>query len=151
MHFLIHPAAIRDADVRIPGDKSVSHRAIMLGSIAGGVSEVRGFLAGEDCLATMSAFRSMGVSIERPAPTELVIQGVGLHGLRPPGTDLDLGNSGTAMRLMAGVLAGQDFSATLTGDESLTGRPMQRVITPLRGMGAAIESRDGKPPLRIRG
>jgi 3-phosphoshikimate 1-carboxyvinyltransferase len=151
MHYLIHPAAIGDADVRVPGDKSVSHRAIMLGSIAEGVTEVRGFLAGEDCLATMGAFRSMGVSIERPAPTELTIQGVGLHGLRPPVTGLDLGNSGTAMRLMAGVLAGQDFVATLSGDESLTERPMQRIITPLSRMGADIRSRDGKPPLEIHG
>ena len=151
MHFLIRPAAIRDAELTVPGDKSVSHRAVMLGSIAEGVTEVRGFLAGEDCLATIGAFRNMGVEIERPSTTELVIHGAGLHGLRPPDCELDLGNSGTAMRLMAGVLAGQDFSATLTGDESLTGRPMQRIITPLCRMGAGIESRDGKPPLRIRG
>ncbi|MDH3905686.1 MAG: 3-phosphoshikimate 1-carboxyvinyltransferase, partial [Gammaproteobacteria bacterium] len=151
MHYLIQPAAIRDADVTVPGDKSVSHRAIMLGSIAQGVTEVRGFLAGEDCLATMGAFRSMGVSIVRPAPTELVIQGVGLHGLQPPQIELDLGNSGTAMRLMAGVLAGQEFAATLTGDESLTSRPMRRIITPLSRMGADIGSRDGRPPLEIRG
>ena len=122
MHYLIHPAAIRDADVSVPGDKSVSHRAIMLGSIAEGVTEVHGFLAGEDCLATMAAFCSMGVAIERPADTQLVIHGVGMHGLQPPDADVDLGNSGTAMRLMAGVLAGQNFAATLTGDESLTGR-----------------------------
>jgi 3-phosphoshikimate 1-carboxyvinyltransferase len=151
MHYLIHPAAIRDADVSVPGDKSVSHRAIMLGSIAEGVTEVHGFLAGEDCLAAMGAFRSMGVTIERPAATQLVIHGVGLRGLQPPDSDLDLGNSGTAMRLMAGVLAGQSFAATLTGDESLTGRPMQRIITPLGLMGANIDSRDGKPPLVIRG
>lgn len=151
MHYLSHPAAIRDADVSVPGDKSVSHRAIMLGSIAEGVTEVHGFLAGEDCLATMSAFRSLGVTIERPAATQLVIHGVGLHGLQAPDADLDLGNSGTAMRLMAGVLAGQNFAATLTGDESLTGRPMQRIITPLSRMGADIGSRDGRPPLVIRG
>ena len=151
MHYLIQPAAVGDAEVTVPGDKSVSHRAIMLGSIAEGVTEVSGFLAGEDCLATMSAFRNMGVTIDRPAETQLVVHGAGLHGLRAPGCDLDLGNSGTAMRLMAGVLAGQDFSATLTGDASLTGRPMQRVITPLSRMGAEIASRDGKPPLRIRG
>lgn len=151
MHFLIRPAAIRDAELTVPGDKSVSHRAVMLGSIADGVTEVRGFLAGEDCLATIGAFRNLGVEIEQPQATELVIHGVGLHGLRAPDCELDLGNSGTAMRLMAGVLAGQDFSATLTGDESLTGRPMQRIITPLCRMGAGIESRDGKPPLRIRG
>ena len=151
MHYQIQPAAIRDADVSVPGDKSVSHRAIMLGSIAEGVTEVHGFLAGEDCLATMSAFRAMGVAIERPAATRLVIHGVGLRGLQPPAADLDLGNSGTAMRLVAGVLAGQNFAATLTGDESLTGRPMQRIITPLSRMGANIESRDGRPPLVIRG
>jgi 3-phosphoshikimate 1-carboxyvinyltransferase len=151
MHYLVQPAAVGDAELTVPGDKSVSHRAVMLGSIAEGVTEVSGFLEGEDCLATMDAFRSMGVSIDRPGDTELRIHGVGLHGLQAPGEDLDLGNSGTAMRLMTGVLAGQKFSATLTGDESLTGRPMQRVITPLSQMGATIESRAGKPPLRIRG
>jgi len=151
MHYLIQPASVRDAAVTVPGDKSVSHRAIMLGSIAEGVTEVSGFLAGEDCLATMGAFRRMGITIERPTETELVVHGAGLHGLRAPDGELDLGNSGTAMRLMAGVLAGQNFAATLTGDASLTGRPMQRVITPLTRMGADIESRDGKPPLRIRG
>ena len=151
MHYLVQPAAVGDAELTVPGDKSVSHRAVMLGSIADGVTEVSGFLEGEDCLATMDAFRSMGVSIDRPGDTELLIHGVGLNGLQAPGEDLDLGNSGTAMRLMTGVLAGQKFSATLTGDESLTGRPMQRVITPLSQMGATIESREGKPPLRIRG
>ena len=151
MHYVIQPAAVRDAELTVPGDKSVSHRAVMLGSIADGVTEVTGFLEGEDCLATMDAFRGMGVSIDRPGDTELRIHAVGLHGLQAPGKDLDLGNSGTAMRLMTGVLAGQEFSATLTGDESLTGRPMQRVITPLSRMGATIESREGKPPLRIRG
>ncbi len=151
MDYLIQPAAVGDGDLSVPGDKSVSHRAIMLGSIAEGVTEVQGFLAGEDCLATMGAFRSMGVTIEQPGSTELIIHGVGLHGLQAPQGHLDLGNSGTAMRLMTGLLAGQDFCATLTGDDSLTGRPMQRVITPLGLMGAAIDSRDGKPPLHIRG
>ena len=151
MHYLIQPAAVGDAAVSVPGDKSVSHRAVMLGSIAEGVTEVTGFLEGEDCLATMKAFRAMGVTIDRPSGTELVIHGVGLRGLRAPDGDLDLGNSGTGMRLMAGVLAGQDFAATLTGDESLTGRPMQRVITPLSRMGAIIDSMDGRPPLEIQG
>ena len=151
MDYLIQPAAVGDGDLTVPGDKSVSHRAIMLGSVAEGVTEVQGFLAGEDCLATMGAFRSMGVVIERPGSTELVIHGVGLRGLQAPQGPLDLGNSGTAMRLMTGMLAGQNFAATLTGDESLTGRPMQRVITPLGRMGATIDSRDGKPPLHIRG
>lgn len=151
MHYQIQPSAIRDADVSVPGDKSVSHRAIMLGSIAEGVTRVQGFLAGEDCLATMLAFRSLGVDIERPRDTELVIHGAGLRGLRAPDGDVDLGNSGTAMRLLAGVLAGQGFSTTLTGDESLSMRPMQRIITPLSRMGARIGSREGRPPLEIRG
>jgi 3-phosphoshikimate 1-carboxyvinyltransferase len=151
MHYLIQPSPINDATVAVPGDKSISHRAIMLGSIAEGQTRVSGFLAGEDCLATMRAFRRMGVRIEQRAPTELAIQGVGLHGLQAPVEDIDLGNSGTAMRLLAGVLAGQGFTTTLTGDESLTGRPMQRIITPLSEMGASIDSRGGKPPLIIRG
>ncbi|MCK5325180.1 MAG: 3-phosphoshikimate 1-carboxyvinyltransferase [Woeseiaceae bacterium] len=151
MRFLVQPSTIRDAIVSVPGDKSISHRAVMLGSIAEGRTDVSGFLAGEDCLATIAAFRAMGVDIEQPSATELVIHGVGLHGLQPPTSPIDLGNSGTAMRLMAGLLAGQRFTATLTGDESLTERPMQRVVTPLSRMGANIESRDGKPPLTIQG
>ncbi|MGI9225280.1 MAG: 3-phosphoshikimate 1-carboxyvinyltransferase [Woeseiaceae bacterium] len=151
MYYLIQPSTINDAVVTGPGDKSISHRAIMLGSIAEGQTDVSGFLAGDDCLATMEAFRRMGVGIDHPAPTELVIHGVGLHGLQAPVEDIDLGNSGTAMRLLAGMLAGQAFAVTLTGDESLRGRPMQRIITPLAQMGAAIESRDSKAPLTIRG
>lgn len=151
MHYLIQPSTIKDAVVEVPGDKSISHRAIILGSIAEGQTEVSGFLAGEDCLATMAAFRSMGVAIEQPTATELLIHGVGLHGLVAPEAVIDLGNSGTAMRLMAGVLAGQEFTTTLTGDESLTGRPMRRIISPLSEMGVSIESRDGKPPLEIHG
>ena len=124
----------------------------MLGSIAEGRTEVSGFLAGDDCLATAAAMRALGVSIEQPGPTELLIEGVGRDGLQAPDRDLDLGNSGTAMRLMAGLLAGQRFSSTLTGDESLTGRPMGRVIRPLTMMGAAIESDcDGTPPLQLSG
>lgn len=151
MHYRIQPSTINDAVVGIPGDKSISHRAIMLGSIAEGQTSVSGFLAGDDCLATMAALRQMGVEIEQPTATDLEIHGVGLHGLQQPAADIDLGNSGTAMRLLAGVVAGQRFAATLTGDESLTERPMQRIITPLARMGAVIESRDGKPPLTIRG
>ena len=124
----------------------------MLGSIAEGRTEVSGFLAGDDCLATAAAMRALGVSIEQPGPTELLIEGVGRDGLRASDRDIDLGNSGTAMRLMAGLLAGQRFSSTLTGDESLTGRPMGRVIRPLTMMGAAIESDcDGTPPLQLSG
>ncbi|MGI9249263.1 MAG: 3-phosphoshikimate 1-carboxyvinyltransferase, partial [Woeseiaceae bacterium] len=152
MHFKVSPSRVEHAKVTVPGDKSVSHRALMLGSIADGRTDVRGFLAGEDCLQTLAAMRAMGVSIEQPGATELTIEGVGLHGLRPAPGPLDLGNSGTAMRLMAGLLAAQRFDSTLIGDESLTSRPMERVITPLARMGAAIDSDcDGSPPLQIAG
>ncbi len=152
MDFRVTPTRLRDATVAVPGDKSISHRAVMLGSVADGRTEVRGFLAGEDCLATVAAMRAMGVAIEQPAATDIVIEGVGLHGLEAPPGDLDLGNSGTTMRLMAGLLAGQAFDTVLTGDASLSGRPMGRIITPLTRMGAVIESDcDGTPPLQIRG
>ena len=152
MDFIVTPSRLRDARVTVPGDKSISHRALMLGSIATGRTEVTGFLAGEDCLATAAAMRALGVEISQPAPTEMLIEGVGLHGLHAPAHDLDLGNSGTAMRLMAGLLAAQGFDSVLTGDESLRGRPMGRIVTPLTRMGAAIESDcDGTPPLQITG
>jgi len=152
MQFIVTPSQVQDAKVTVPGDKSVSHRALMLGSIAEGRTEVSGFLAGEDCLATLAAMRSLGVSIEQPDHTSMSIDGVGLHGLQKPISDLDLGNSGTAMRLMTGLLAGQSFPTTLVGDESLTSRPMGRIIKPLTMMGAAIESDcDGTPPLQIAG
>jgi len=152
MHFRVTPSKVRDASVTVPGDKSVSHRALMLGSIADGHTDVSGFLAGDDCLATLAAMRALGVEIEQPGPTEMSIEGVGLHGLKAPAADLDLGNSGTAMRLMAGLLCGQAFSSELSGDESLTGRPMGRIIKPLTLMGAAIDSDcDGTPPLQIAG
>lgn len=146
------PSKICDASVTVPGDKSISHRALILGSIAEGHTRISGFLTGEDCLATASAVRALGVQIEQPGPTEMIIEGVGLHGLQAPAHNLDLGNSGTAMRLMAGMLAGQSFSSTLTGDASLTSRPMERIIKPLTLMGAAIEADcDGTPPLQITG
>jgi len=150
--FKVVPSTLRDARVTVPGDKSISHRSLMLGSIAEGRTEVIGFLTGDDCLATAAAMRSLGVTIEQPSATELLINGVGLDGLRAPASDLDLGNSGTAMRLMAGLLSGQAFSSVLTGDASLTSRPMGRIIKPLTRMGAAIESDcDGTPPLQISG
>ena len=149
MRFQVTPAKLRDASVTVPGDKSVSHRTLMLGSIAEGRTEVRGFLAGEDCLATLAAMRALGVTIDQPTATEMSIDGVGLHGLSASTDDLDLGNSGTAMRLMAGLLCGQPFASVLTGDESLTARPMGRIIDPLEQMGASIRSQDGKPPLAI--
>ncbi len=152
MRFDVIPSRVGDATVTVPGDKSVSHRALMLGSIAEGRTEVSGFLAGEDCLATLAAMRALGVDIQQPSPTEMSIEGVGLHGLRPPRAELDLGNSGTAMRLMTGLLSGQPFDSVLTGDESLNGRPMNRIVNPLTRMGAAIESDcDGSPPLQISG
>ncbi|MDT8893624.1 bifunctional prephenate dehydrogenase/3-phosphoshikimate 1-carboxyvinyltransferase [Halomonas sp. I1] len=138
--------------MRVPGDKSVSHRAIMLGALAEGVTEVSGFLEGEDSLATLQAFREMGVAIEGPHQGRVTIHGVGLHGLKAPSGPLYVGNAGTAMRLFAGLLAGQAFDTELTGDVSLTKRPMGRVADPLREMGAVIETAEGgRPPLVLRG
>ena len=129
----------------------MSHRSIMLGSLAEGVTRVEGFLEGEDCLATMRAFRAMGVNIEHEQGVgKVTIHGVGLHGLQQPQGPLDLGNSGTSMRLMSGLCAGQDFDVTLTGDKSLSSRPMRRVTDPLTSMGAEIETTEkGTPPLKI--
>lgn len=139
-------------EVRVPGDKSISHRAIMLGAIADGTTRVRGFLEGEDALATLAAFRSMGVEIEGPEHGNVTVHGVGLHGLKAPPQALDLGNAGTGMRLICGLLAGQSFDTELTGDASLCSRPMGRVIDPLAMMGANIHSADGgRPPLTIAG
>ena len=151
LHFIVNPAAVTDATVAVPGDKSVSHRALLLGSVAEGRTEISGFLAGEDCLATLAAMSAMGTRIERSSDTDVVIHGVGLHGLGKPDGPLDLGNSGTAMRLMTGLLCGQKFDSVLTGDASLANRPMQRVILPLAEMGATIDSQDGRPPLTVRG
>ena len=151
MQFIVQPGPVRAGTVRVPGDKSISHRALMLGSIADGTTTIRGFLDGEDCLATMAALRAMGVAITVGEGGEVSIAGAGQAGLVAPAAALDLGNSGTAMRLFAGLLAGQPFDATLTGDASLRSRPMRRVIEPLARMGADIASDDGRPPLRIAG
>lgn len=151
MQFLVKPGSVRDAAVSVPGDKSISHRAVMLGSIASGTTHISGFLNGEDCLATLAAMSAMGVQVEQVDATTVTVHGVGLHGLRAPEAALDMGNSGTAMRLMTGLLAGQRFDARLIGDESLTSRPMRRIITPLEAMGASIGSRDGRPPLEVKG
>jgi len=138
--------------LRVAGDKSISHRSVMLGSLAEGVTHVTGLLEGEDVLCTLAAFRAMGVLAKGPEQGRLTIQGVGLHGLRPPAQPLDMGNSGTAMRLMAGILAGQTFDSILIGDESLSKRPMKRVSEPLGQMGARIDTNEGgRPPLRIHG
>jgi 3-phosphoshikimate 1-carboxyvinyltransferase len=150
--FTARPGGRMQGDIRVPGDKSISHRSVMLGSLAEGVTEVSGFLQAEDCLATMAAFRAMGVEIEGPTEGRLRIHGVGLHGLKPPAAPLDLGNSGTSMRLLSGLLAGQAFDTTLTGDASLVRRPMRRVTEPLRAMGARIDTTEaGTAPLRIAG
>ncbi|GAD64267.1 bifunctional cyclohexadienyl dehydrogenase/3-phosphoshikimate 1-carboxyvinyltransferase [Aquipseudomonas alcaligenes] len=150
--YLANPGGSLSGRIRVPGDKSISHRSIMLGSLAEGVTQVEGFLEGEDALATLQAFRDMGVVIEGPHHGKVTIHGVGLNGLQPPPGPLYLGNSGTSMRLLSGLLAAQPFDTVLTGDASLSKRPMNRVAKPLREMGAVIETGpEGRPPLTIRG
>ena len=148
----MQPGGCVQGELRVPGDKSISHRSVMLGSLAEGETRVRGFLEGEDALSTLKAFQSMGVEIDGPSNGELRIQGRGLRGLKAPSGALDLGNSGTSMRLMAGILAGQSFDSVLSGDVSLSKRPMGRVADPLRLMGAVVDTEaGGRPPLRITG
>lgn len=138
--------------VRVPGDKSISHRAVMFASLAEGTSKVSGLLEGEDVLATLAAFRAMGVESEGPTNGKLTIHGVGMRGLQAPDHDLDMGNSGTAMRLLSGILAAQKFASKLIGDESLSQRPMRRVTVPLTAMGArCVTDENGCPPIHIRG
>jgi 3-phosphoshikimate 1-carboxyvinyltransferase len=152
MHYTLDPGGSLSGQVRVPGDKSISHRSIMLGALADGTTRVSGFLEGEDALATLRAFRAMGVEIEGPDHGRVTVHGVGLDGLSAPAAPLDLGNAGTGMRLLCGLLAGQGFDTEVTGDESLCSRPMGRIIDPLARMGAAIESSAGsRPPLRILG
>jgi 3-phosphoshikimate 1-carboxyvinyltransferase len=152
VEFHVTPGGPLRGTLAVPGDKSVSHRAVMLGAIAEGDTRISGFLDGEDTNATLAAFRELGIEVERPAPTEVVVHGRGLRGLRAPGRPLDLGNSGTSTRLLAGILAGQDFEATLIGDASLSKRPMLRVTEPLAKMGARIECAPGGTlPMRIHG
>ena len=138
-------------EIAVPGDKSVSHRAVMLGAIAEGTTRIEGFLEGEDTRATAAIFARLGVRIEAPSDGVRIVHGVGLHGLQAPSGPLDCGNAGTAMRLLAGLLAAQRFDSVLVGDESLSKRPMRRVIEPLAAMGAEIASQDGCAPLRIHG
>ena len=147
-----HSLAPLSGTIQVPGDKSISHRSIMLGSLAEGTTQITGFLEGEDSLATLNVFRAMGVDITDPKNGEVTVNGVGLYGLKAPSKPLYVGNSGTSMRLLAGLLASQSFDVTLTGDSSLTGRPMNRVVLPLKEMGANIDSREGGyPPLTIKG
>lgn len=137
--------------VRVPGDKSVSHRALMLAAIAEGESRIRGFLEGEDTRATAAVLAQLGVRIDTPSAGERVVHGVGLHGLRGAAQSLDCGNAGTGMRLLTGLLAGQSFDSLLVGDASLSKRPMRRVTDPLALMGARIDTHDGLPPLHVHG
>jgi 3-phosphoshikimate 1-carboxyvinyltransferase len=131
----------------VPGDKSISHRALMLAGIAEGLSEVKGFLASEDCLATLAAMRALGVRIEQRAATHVLIHGVGMRGLKAAPRELDMGNAGTAMRLFTGLLCAQRFESRLVGDSSLMKRPMERVAKPLREMGAQVQTHNGTPPV----
>ncbi len=150
--YTVRPAVALKGEITVPGDKSISHRSIMLGAIAQGITTVTGFLRGEDNLATLNAFRAMGVLIEDDGVT-LTIHGRGLHGLKEPEDLIDCGNSGTSIRLLAGLLSGQSFFSVLTGDQYLRRRPMRRVVTPLARMGARIGGRAGgeKAPLAITG
>lgn len=151
IQYRVQPGGALSGSLRVPGDKSISHRSIMLGALAEGITRVSGFLEGADALATLNAFRAMGVQIEGPDNGQVVIHGVGLQGLKVAAEPIDLGNSGTSIRLLSGLLAGQDFSTTLSGDSSLRSRPMARVIDPLRLMGAEIESLPGGlAPLTIK-
>jgi 3-phosphoshikimate 1-carboxyvinyltransferase len=152
VNYVAKPGGKLSGEFRVPGDKSISHRSIMLGSLAEGTTEVSGFLEGEDSLATLQSFRDMGVVIEGPHRGRVTVHGVGLHGLKTPPNALYLGNSGTSMRLLSGLMAAQNFDVEMTGDESLSKRPMGRVADPLRTMGAVIESAEnGRPPLQIKG
>ena len=147
---IAHPVIEVGGEMEVPGDKSISHRTAVLSAVASGTSTIGGFLRGEDCLATLAALQAMGVEISLNGD-DLRVEGVGLGGLRAPPTPLNLGNSGTGMRLLAGLLAAQPFESVLTGDESLRRRPMGRVAEPLRAMGAVVETHAGTAPLRING
>lgn len=150
--FLLQPGGSVRGELQVPGDKSISHRALMLGALADGVTHISGLLAGADCLATAAALSDMGVTIERPACDRdpWRVHGVGMRGLAPAKKPLDLGNSGTSMRLFAGLLCPQEFASVLVGDSSLMRRPMERVAIPLRQMGAIVGTQDGKPPVTIQ-
>ena len=150
--FRVDPGGTLTGTVRVPGDKSISHRAIMLGALADGQTTIDGFLEGEDALASLQAFRDLGVVIEGPHNGRVVVHGVGLQGLHASDNALYMGNSGTSMRLLTGLMAGQSFDTELTGDASLNRRPMERVAEPLRHMGAVIDTAEGgTPPIRVRG
>jgi 3-phosphoshikimate 1-carboxyvinyltransferase len=147
----IEPAGVLTGHIAVPGDKSISHRAVLIGALTDVETRVRGFGRSADTQSTVDAMRALGVQIDDVAEDELLVRGVGLRGLREPAAPIDAGNAGTLMRLLAGVLAGQDGRFELTGDESLRARPMDRVAEPLTRMGARIETTDGLPPLVIEG
>jgi 3-phosphoshikimate 1-carboxyvinyltransferase len=148
---VIHPARRLHGSLTMPGDKSISHRYAMLASVAGGLSTLRNYSSGADCHSTLRCIRSLGIEVAVEG-TEVRIRGRGLHGYQAPGGDLDAGNSGSTIRMLSGLLAGQPFESRLIGDESLSRRPMQRILDPLRRMGATVEAREGKyPPVVIRG
>jgi 3-phosphoshikimate 1-carboxyvinyltransferase len=149
--FSVEPGGQVAGELTVPGDKSISHRALMLGGLAEGETEITGFLAGEDCLATLRALQALGVHIEQPEPQRVRVSGQGVEGLSASTAPLDMGNAGTAMRLFMGLLAPQGFDSTLIGDESLMRRPMERVAVPLRLMGASIRTHEGRPPVEIHG
>lgn len=149
--YVARPTPRVGGELAVPGDKSISHRSLMLGGIAEGRTEISGFLASEDCLATLAALRALGVTIERPSETQVLVHGVGFRGLRGAAAPLDMGNAGTAIRLTMGLLAGQAFDSTLIGDASLMRRPMERVAKPLREMGARIDTLEGRPPVTMHG
>jgi 3-phosphoshikimate 1-carboxyvinyltransferase len=149
--YLTRPVGGIGGTIEVPGDKSISHRALMFGAIAEGETAIHGFLASEDCLATLAALRNLGVPIEQPSPATVRVHGRGAEGLRGAATPLDMGNAGTAMRLFMGLLAPQAFDSTLVGDSSLMRRPMERVAGPLRAMGAVITTENGRPPVQLRG
>lgn len=150
LKYLVTPGGSIRGELTVPGDKSISHRSLMFGAIAEGVTEVSGFLEGEDALSTMKAFQAMGVRIEGPSAGRVTVHGVGLTGLKPPSAAIDCGNSGTTMRLLTGLLSAQGFPVVLDGDSSLRKRPMERVAKPLRTMGARIDTADGgRPPVHI--
>ncbi|PZS99844.1 3-phosphoshikimate 1-carboxyvinyltransferase [Stenotrophomonas maltophilia] len=151
-HWIARKGQPLQGSLTIPGDKSVSHRSVMFAALADGTSHIEGFLEGEDTRATARIFSQLGVRIETPSPSQRIVHGVGIDGLKAPQAPLDCGNAGTGMRLLAGLLAGQAFDCTLIGDESLSGRPMRRVTGPLSQMGARIDTQeDGTPPLRVHG
>src|SRR3954464_9020150 len=154
--FAIIPRVSRVAGrVRVPGDKSISHRYAMLAAIAEGASRLTGYAPGADCAATLACVEALGVRVSRTGargtPGEIVIEGRGPRGPRAPAVPLDAANSGTSMRLLSGLLASHPFTSVIGGDASLSRRPMRRVIEPLTRMGAVIDSQDGRPPLTIRG